>query len=132
MALHITIKKKAEEHSRSEPSTHILTCSPTLFTLVFILQELQELYSTLEEAKADIVGLWALHYLLDKVKEERPFVGSGGVWKGPICGAHPPSPLGEPRVVLASHSAVIHDSVVVCDQLIVFPLCRAGSHPRFL
>lgn len=35
------------------------------------LQELQELYSPLEEAKADIVGLWALHYLLDKVRRER-------------------------------------------------------------
>ena len=39
---------------------------------VSVPQELQELYSTLEEAKADIVGLWALHYLLDKVK------GAGG------------------------------------------------------
>ncbi|KAL3680481.1 hypothetical protein R1sor_023437 [Riccia sorocarpa] len=28
--------------------------------------ELQEVYSSIEEAKADIVGLWALHYLLDK------------------------------------------------------------------
>eukprot|EP00249_Psilotum_nudum_P011812 c23399_g1_i1 orf=388-2739(-) len=28
--------------------------------------ELQELYSAIEEAKADIVGLWALHYLLDQ------------------------------------------------------------------
>ncbi|CAM6129567.1 unnamed protein product [Calypogeia fissa] len=28
--------------------------------------ELQELYSSIEEAKADIVGLWALHYLMDK------------------------------------------------------------------
>ncbi|BBN14597.1 isopentenyl-diphosphate Delta-isomerase [Marchantia polymorpha subsp. ruderalis] len=28
--------------------------------------ELQELYSAIEEAKADIVGLWALHFLLDK------------------------------------------------------------------
>ena len=32
-------------------------------------QELQELYSSIEEAKADIVGLWSLHYLVDKVKE---------------------------------------------------------------
>jgi hypothetical protein len=29
-------------------------------------KELKELYSTLEEAKADITGLWALQYLLDK------------------------------------------------------------------
>lgn len=28
--------------------------------------ELQELHSSIEEAKADIVGLWALHYLLDQ------------------------------------------------------------------
>ncbi|CAM6010514.1 unnamed protein product [Sphagnum balticum] len=28
--------------------------------------ELQEVYSAIEEAKADIVGLWALHFLLDK------------------------------------------------------------------
>jgi len=31
-----------------------------------VRQELQELYGTLEEAKADIVGLWALKYLVDK------------------------------------------------------------------
>lgn len=31
------------------------------------LQELQELHSALEEAKADIVGLWALRYLIDQV-----------------------------------------------------------------
>lgn len=30
-------------------------------------QELQELHSALEEAKADIVGLWAVKYLIDKV-----------------------------------------------------------------
>jgi hypothetical protein len=35
-------------------------------------QELQELNSSIEEAKADIVGLWALRYLLDKVKK-RPY-----------------------------------------------------------
>nr|XP_024376311.1 nudix hydrolase 3-like [Physcomitrium patens]PNR53362.1 hypothetical protein PHYPA_007037 [Physcomitrium patens] len=28
--------------------------------------ELQEVYSAIEEAKADIVGLWALHFLVDK------------------------------------------------------------------
>lgn len=28
--------------------------------------ELQEVYSAIEEAKADIVGLWALHYLVDR------------------------------------------------------------------
>lgn len=32
-----------------------------------ITQELQELHSALEEAKADIVGLWALKFLIDKV-----------------------------------------------------------------
>ncbi len=31
-----------------------------------VRQELQETYSTMEEAKADISGLWALHYLIDK------------------------------------------------------------------
>ena len=31
-----------------------------------VRQELLETYSTLEEAKADISGLWALHYLIDK------------------------------------------------------------------
>ncbi|GAQ86886.1 nudix hydrolase 3 [Klebsormidium nitens] len=35
-------------------------------TATTVRKELQELYSPLEEAKADIVGLWALHYLLDK------------------------------------------------------------------
>ena len=31
-----------------------------------VRQELRETYSTIEEAKADISGLWALHYLIDK------------------------------------------------------------------
>jgi hypothetical protein len=31
-----------------------------------VRQELQELYSAIEEAKADITGLWALQYLIDK------------------------------------------------------------------
>lgn len=31
-----------------------------------VRQELVETYSAIEEAKADIVGLWALHYLLEK------------------------------------------------------------------
>ena len=31
-----------------------------------VRQELQETYSTIEEAKADISGLWGLHYLIDK------------------------------------------------------------------
>lgn len=33
----------------------------------YLTQELQELHSALEEAKADIVGLWALKFLIDKV-----------------------------------------------------------------
>lgn len=33
----------------------------------YVGQELQEVYSAIEEAKADIVGLWALHFLIDKV-----------------------------------------------------------------
>ncbi|KAK6129819.1 hypothetical protein DH2020_036405 [Rehmannia glutinosa] len=32
-------------------------------------QELQELHSALEEAKADIVGLWALRFLVNKVED---------------------------------------------------------------
>jgi len=31
------------------------------------MQELQEFYSALEEAKADIVGLWALRFLISQV-----------------------------------------------------------------
>jgi hypothetical protein len=31
-----------------------------------VRQQLKELYSTIEEAKADITGLWALQYLIDK------------------------------------------------------------------
>ena len=31
------------------------------------VQELQEFHSALEEAKADIVGLWALNFLINKV-----------------------------------------------------------------
>lgn len=34
-----------------------------IFSIYFLLQELQELHSALEEAKADIVGLWALRFL---------------------------------------------------------------------
>lgn len=43
---------------------------PKILTLpgYVCVQELQELYSSIEEAKADIVGLWALQYLLDKVQ----------------------------------------------------------------
>src|SRR6185295_5543399 len=33
--------------------------------------ELKELYSTIEEAKADITGLWALQYLIDKSSVDR-------------------------------------------------------------
>lgn len=32
-----------------------------------LIQELQELYSAVEEAKADIVGLWALRFLISQV-----------------------------------------------------------------
>jgi Peptidase family M49 len=32
-------------------------------------EELKELYSTIEEAKADVTGLWALQYLMDHSKE---------------------------------------------------------------
>ena len=36
-----------------------------------VRQELQETYSTIEEAKADISGLWALHYLIDQGAVDR-------------------------------------------------------------
>lgn len=32
-------------------------------------EELKELYSTIEEAKADVTGLWALQYMMDHAKE---------------------------------------------------------------
>lgn len=32
------------------------------------MQELQEFHSALEEAKADIVGLWALRFLISQVR----------------------------------------------------------------
>lgn len=38
-----------------------------LLMKIFWLQELQELHSSLEEAKADIVGLWALRFLITQV-----------------------------------------------------------------
>jgi hypothetical protein len=36
-----------------------------------VRKELKELYSTIEEAKADITGLWALQYLIDKGSVDR-------------------------------------------------------------
>lgn len=33
------------------------------------MQELQELHSALEEAKADIVGLWALNFFINQVSD---------------------------------------------------------------
>lgn len=38
-----------------------------------VRQELKELYSAIEEAKADISGLWALQYLVDKGVVEKAF-----------------------------------------------------------
>lgn len=35
---------------------------------LYLQQELQEVHLPLEEAKADIVGLWALKFLIDKVR----------------------------------------------------------------
>ncbi|HEV8482343.1 MAG TPA: hypothetical protein VGV87_02195 [Blastocatellia bacterium] len=37
-----------------------------------VRKQLKDLYSTIEEAKADITGLWALQYLIDKGVVERP------------------------------------------------------------
>jgi hypothetical protein len=49
--------------------------------------ELQEVYSAIEEAKADIVGLWALHFLLDKVLNNSSCVYFGvySCTKYPAC-----------------------------------------------
>ncbi len=41
-----------------------------------VRQELRETYSTLEEAKADISGLWALHYLIDQGVVDRSMARS--------------------------------------------------------
>jgi hypothetical protein len=38
-----------------------------------VRQELKDTYSTIEEAKADISGLWALQYLVDKGELEKTF-----------------------------------------------------------
>jgi hypothetical protein len=38
-----------------------------------VRQQLKELYSAIEEAKADITGLWALQYLIDKGELDRSF-----------------------------------------------------------
>lgn len=35
-----------------------------------LIQELQELHSAMEEAKADIVGLWALKFLIKQVSKQ--------------------------------------------------------------
>ena len=37
------------------------------FVVLMNVQELQEFHSALEEAKTDIVGLWALNFLINKV-----------------------------------------------------------------
>ena len=34
------------------------------------------MYSAIEEAKADIVGLWALHFLIDKVRFSLSDIGA--------------------------------------------------------
>lgn len=47
----------------SEPPPDL---SPAERTASTVRGELSELHSALEEAKADIVGLWALHYMLDR------------------------------------------------------------------
>ena len=41
-----------------------------------VRQELRETYSTLEEAKADISGLWAVHYLIDRGVVDRSMARS--------------------------------------------------------
>ena len=44
-----------------------------------VRQELKETYSTIEEAKADISGLWALQYLVDRGKLDKPYHGRDDV-----------------------------------------------------
>jgi lysophospholipid acyltransferase (LPLAT)-like uncharacterized protein len=51
-----------------------IVCITSLFFFVIsitisnrLIQELQEFHSALEEAKADIVGLWALRFLISQV-----------------------------------------------------------------
>lgn len=56
--LSFVLKLYFEIHGR-----HYLIC----FFVYLMKQELQELHSALEEAKADIVGLWALNFLITKV-----------------------------------------------------------------
>jgi len=46
---------------------HIFLTNLLYFFYYTMKQELQELHSALEEAKADIVGLWALKFLIHKV-----------------------------------------------------------------
>lgn len=38
---------------------------------LLVKQELQELHSALEEAKADIVGLWALKFFINQVSDHK-------------------------------------------------------------
>jgi hypothetical protein len=42
-----------------------------------LIQELQEFHSALEEAKADIVGLWALRFLISQVRYYTFSLGMG-------------------------------------------------------
>lgn len=47
---------------------HFIISHLNMLSFHLFSQELQELHSALEEAKADIVGLWALRFLIDQVR----------------------------------------------------------------
>lgn len=57
---------------------HIIMVYIMLITISnLLIQELQEFHSALEEAKADIVGLWALRFLISQVRYYTFSLGMG-------------------------------------------------------
>jgi hypothetical protein len=78
------VADEERQHIAFEPFfTHILAhelmhgLGPQTITrdgrVTTVRQQLKDLYSTIEEAKADISGLWALQYLVDKGMLEKSF-----------------------------------------------------------
>lgn len=63
------VQKRTHNRSQFRKVKNIVLYSQCQISLLFhlLIKELQELHSALEEAKADIVGLWALKFLIDKV-----------------------------------------------------------------
>lgn len=62
----VILKQLYRKEQKIEASFDMLQCQIS-FLFHLLIKELQELHSALEEAKADIVGLWALKFLIDKV-----------------------------------------------------------------